>query len=335
MRVLITGFNRKQCGIRTKQNYKNVFDCYYDAISQRHDVVQRPVTPGEDLSHYDVAIVGVHAPDSLGSMPHKYGAMWAAHQLPHLVGFHDWRVKTAGEGYFESKVWNYALACQNKKYEQIFETAARYSRQIEEVREQWCNRDFGTVLLPMYNWADETGFPHPAQRVLKWDPSAMFPTWWDEARGPRERRWVLATLSDQRQWVEDQGLTWDVKAWQKPKDSGWGVHVDFIAESELVPDWYCTSWGILMPYYGGKEMPVGWWRSRPVQSAAARSVLLADPRELGDIGEPFTYSARHIEELSDRGLRDLAEAQSNHFFMNVYRKSEAIDQLCVHLESVV
>jgi hypothetical protein len=103
MKILITGFNKNQCTRKfyLRQNLKvvpshySLFNCLVD---MGHEVEQRQVTLGEDLSGYDEVIVFIAGPRQLVATT-VYEGLWAISQHPKcILAFDDWQVPDLFKG---------------------------------------------------------------------------------------------------------------------------------------------------------------------------------------------------------------------------------------------
>src|SRR4051812_8851082 len=66
MRVLMTGMSPPQCGRPTQTGYEHVSDLWAKALrAGGAEVHHRRVDPNEDLTEYDVALIGLVPPNSI------------------------------------------------------------------------------------------------------------------------------------------------------------------------------------------------------------------------------------------------------------------------------
>lgn len=316
MRVLLTGFTIRQCGEDQNVNqYATIFRMLPAALRLAgHEVDQRSVTPGEDLrGRYDVALIGVHPMASMASS-RKFGACWAAVQLPHVVMLQDWKVKLTVD-HLKTQNYMWKSSHLQGKMLQSFELAAPYATVMDRVRARW-SRVIDSVILPMYGWADPGQFTRLAPHVTRpeaWDVSPWLPEFGRPVdMSDKHDSWVLASLSNQDRWLAslDPQPRWPVvKIFKPEEDNKVQIRDAFVEEATLVREVYSERAGVMMPCYGS-ECLVGWWRSRPQFAAQAGSVLYADESDVSQFGQGYWQPLRAIEEMRTDELVDLASHQA-------------------------
>jgi SAM-dependent methyltransferase len=329
LRVLVTGLSPMQCNRGNRLKYSSVIDLYVACLRWAgHEVDHREWTPGEDLSVYDVAIVGQIPWNSINAR-HVY-------TVCDVIG----RARASGTGLvFAIDDWQFRQIHQsvrslNKNSDRLFTSVkGRTNREwaegegrpmVDAVLNAMATRPWPTTLVPAFEWGDHQLLKPdgiPSSKIVYMDPT-VFQQYACDRATPDERvsRWVLGTLSNQLPWVEKLGIEWPVeyfgtapsKAKQRLKE---GDLVQVIAQS----------WGNLCPPYphsGG-----GWWRCRYVYSAKARSIMLADPKEVKALGDPYLQPAHVIENMSTEQLTELAEAQADALRVHSWSADRLADEL--------
>jgi hypothetical protein len=323
MRVLLTGMTRRQVGPPTEKEplYFAIFRGVHAAlVAGGHAVDWRPTIPGEDLTgRYDVAVIGAHSMGSLTCSKFKYGALWAAHQLPHVVAFEDWRVRTVVTHMRDAS----AYVWRNQHFDEglmaSYHLAARRSREIQQVCDLW-KTVVPRMMLPAMPWSE----PDMMDRfhrgdVSRWDINPFYYPVPTRAQAERVRTWLMVSLSPQEDWMERVGthLSWPVEVIAPPRNqkttggvrtrgqrpSEWG----FVPEDRLYREGYCVARGVFLPYYG-RECPRGWWRNRWWLAAHSGAVLSVDPGEAVP-DSSFTLPPKDVERMSDAELDDVAQTQ--------------------------
>ena len=103
MKILITGFNKNQCTrkfylrqqLKVVPSHYSLFNCLVD---MGHEVEQRQVELGEDLSGYDEVIVFIAGPRQLVATT-VYEGLYAISQHPYcILAFDDWQVPDLFKG---------------------------------------------------------------------------------------------------------------------------------------------------------------------------------------------------------------------------------------------
>lgn len=310
MRILLTGCTNIQALKRRRQRYTYVllYDMLHDCLTEAgHEVDWRPVVPGEDLKgRYDVALVGVAALNGFLTMTHKWGALWAASQLPHAVVFDDWQVKgICGSIRIQSTLWAMGVvdAAMHAK-------AMPHRAEIERVRAEWAS-SMRHVIAPLFNWGDRAIFHenHRMENLWTWDPSPHIP--FPDLRHDgyerfdhKERRWACAALANKDAWLARYDFKWPVERRFK------GGLPRLKTETEIVLDCYAPAWGVLSPAVPGLDGS-GWWRARFNFAAHVGSVLWGEAAELAPLSPAYWYPLERLEGLSDEGLRDVALQQAS------------------------
>jgi len=96
MKILVTGMNKNQCTenfylqqqLQVIPSHPSLLACLRD---MGHEVEQRPVLVGEDLSSYDRVIVYLHNPTAFSG--YVYGALWAITSHYNVVtAYDDWQI---------------------------------------------------------------------------------------------------------------------------------------------------------------------------------------------------------------------------------------------------
>jgi hypothetical protein len=341
MKVLVTGFTRRQCGLPQRKHYRTVFQCMTAALDSLDEIewVQKAVYPGEDLSEFDCALIGQHDLGSMASAPHKFGALYAALQLPHVFVMEDWKMRGALLSWdSQPKLFNYSLFSGSKKGIEVFDAAAKFSKEMDAMRMKYAKR-FPVTILPAFEWAEVDAFPRETEGLFTWDPSPFFYLIGDDSQ-EKERRWVNVAQSSQQEWQRKQGpYTWEVYDYlQKPegtsKKGGGGPRSPWMDEPDLVAEYYNKSWGILMPHYGTTAMMRGWWRSRPNLSEQCGCVIVSDENELAwALGDAYRVNVQQVEAMSDDELEDVARKQQLALLSRQLTQAESAQGLLAALKA--
>jgi hypothetical protein len=314
MRVLATGVTKQQCGGGTSVDYEPVAALLVKALrAAGHGVDHRVVGAAERLDGYDAVLVGLVPFFSIASH-HLYPALhvlsearrtgrpivlyvddWGFSQLIANLGTHLRQPHQLTKEFFKGRL--------NRDW------ALSHEAELMEVV-RWLGEDpWPPLLVPTFRWGnhEKLGNLLPnAHDVTYVDPS-RFARSYDvvaTAVEERDRQWVLGTVSNQLEWVESLNLAWPLnhlgtRTSRAPRK---------MPERDLV-QLYADSWGVLSPPYR-KILGTGWWRNRFVYAARTRSVLLCDPGEAAQLGEPYLLTPDVVEKQPTTALRDLAHAQA-------------------------
>jgi len=326
MRILLTGCTGIQ--VRAKRRRKNTFVTLYLVLGPAleelgHEVDWRPVKCGEPLKgKYDLAIVGVAAMHGFVTMNHKWGALWAASQLPHVVAFDDWQVEGVCGTIRDHSLWNLGVVDYV-----AYQNAYKYRDVIEGQRAQWA-AGMRHVLAPLFNWGDRGEFHalHPIGELHGWDPSPLVEMPPLKAAA-KERRWVCAALASKEAWLKKLPLSW-------PVERRFNGALPRLTEEQLVGESYASAWGVLSPAYRAID-GAGWWRARFGFAAHAGSVLWGDPKEMAPLGGPYAVPLEVVEGMSDASLARLALEQRDLLESWQYPRAKALAELDAALSRVV
>jgi hypothetical protein len=295
--------------------YEVVSDVFARALRDGgHDVEHREYQPGEDLTQYNVVFLGLVPFFSVAGQYVLPAMLCLASAekagVPVVAYVDDWR--------FWQSFNN--LRSIRKNPQQLVKPFFDNRALVREARDDLApftaiidrlmDQPWPVTVAPAYRWGDHARLKAMLQSspdVVLTDPTPYLTKYPQPAQLPvKTRAWVLATASDQRPWLEKHDINWPVhhfggRASKAPRQ---------LTEAEVVEEYY-RHWGVLSPSYGYKVTSTGWWRSRFVFAARAGAILVCDPAEAADLGEPYQAVTGLVEELTDRELSRLAEAQQD------------------------
>jgi len=324
MNILFTGCTSKQ----TKDDARGKLDRIDDSTiivnslrKQGHNVDRRVVTFGEDLSKYDLAIVGLGALGSLNYAGTQFGSIWAVHASERVLCFHeDWKIHSTIDSY---KSIESALDVIKLKDRQFSDNTPVYKElshssftndldaNLEVVVNTYkkiVNGDYA-CLVPNFDWGNKTLIhdilnttdvyhvdltPYVIEHYRIGQSNSLFDL-------PTEKKdaYMLASLGDHRPWVRKQKLNWDVSYYGSNK-----AFKTLATETDVFE--MCKEYkGILCPKY--VHAGSGWFRMRWVYAALADSVVLADDADHEALGVP----KRSIEAMSDKEYKAYQKEQSD------------------------
>jgi len=333
MKVLLTGMVTRQVKdpLTLSNRYMSFFHCLRAALDYGgHEVDWRGVEIGDDLSGYDVAIIGLHGLGAMATLRWKWGALWAAHKLPHIPMLQDWRVRQILSELQQpaDRLWRCSFINNDADWKRWKQASKEPG--ISKVHEHWSGNKLHMVMAPVMRWGepDDVLKLHPGiGRVEGWDPSPFY--WNIEKNAPNEeklRQWTCVSLTNQDDWIDTKEISWPVsKAWKKPGRAK--LAADSFIDEEQLAALMGRSWGCLLPGYGGK-MPVrGWWRARYLLAPRCGNVLAGDTPEFTGLPGCFQNSIRRIEWMKDHELRNLAEEQQRAIWATLLSQEECAGHL--------
>ena len=331
MKILVTGMNPADTNTLVRGSRVPIFQAFVEAmkfLQERGESLDwRRVMVGEKIpSDTDAVIVSSMLPRSMNCR-YALGAMWtigeALHkEIPLVIYLTDWAffkasyefasIARAGSDYFSKKIGGVL------QYPEDPAMIERYSENLLWVCHAYGKRNSklwrnAQVLVPKYaHWGNpriiqrELPGAHPINgidptplllRYLNDDPRVATPPL-DIAR--RHKHWILPTLSKDETWELRQNLTWPIDRFGPKK-------LPVLEDEREVQLAYRRRVGALCPPY--PTVGSGWWRSRWIHSALARSVLLADPQDGNLLGPAYSFSGSSYEAMSTDSLRDAADGQ--------------------------
>lgn len=346
LRILMTGFTTRMFN---SANLKDKYMTSEPKLAQLlrelgHDVDHRKVTPGEDLSRYDVAVLGIHKIQSLGSTGAD-GTAWAFASIKRRILFcADWAIEETGFDLQNAlDNWERVLGYRLKNHGTTADSGVHIKTMLQSIMTERL-----PLLATFFPWGDHDLIVNrvnsrtqkknfPATKIFAWDPSPLYNEELRVRHGiladyqppkDRKRQWVYAALQDEGdKWAErSYYFKWPV-IWHRNKKT----NNTRIPESDLLNE-YAASWGILAPPY--KADGSGWQRVRFNHAAALRMVMMCDGRDSRFMGEPYRLFAPDVEKMSDDQLRDLAEQQRTWFYANIGTKQDALDNVNRAIEVV-
>lgn len=327
MKILLTGFTQRMINSR-RLIYDYLTSVYLlrAALEQLgHTVEHRVVTWGEDLTGYDLALVGVGPPRSFTAR-HVPGAAWAHQELPTIFYADDWSVVNLGSSVNTTmRNWNSYLKFLAGLGQPDLSVAA--TQGVQHLLTALVTDRDAILLAPMFPWGNhqllrEGNF---APKLAAWDPTplVMLPPAARSAAAvsgeAKQRRWINATLQKHDDWVKTLQLSWPVETLGNRR-----AGQVYLSETHVI-QLYRESWGVLCPRYA--RAGSGWWRVRYHWAALTGAVLLADRADTGWMNTPHQVSGRHVESLAMGELASLAKAQHDWFFSATASRDATLTKL--------
>lgn len=337
MKILFTGCSAKQVddNAMDRAHIDRIDDSSIIINSLRksgHEVTRKHVKWGEDLSEYDVAIVGLGPLGSFNFARTQFGAVWTVHNHRNIICFHeDWKIKETIYSYRNVKDVSDVLKFKSRVdvnnspiYRELSypEFDADLDNNLNIVFNTYKDIVSGKYpcLVPGFDWGDKS-ILHDylnTTNVYNVDLTPYVIEHYDinQTRSlfdiPVERKdeHMLASLGDHQGWVRKQKLNWPV--------SYYGSNKKFISlNSETDVFNKCKEYkGILCPkyYHAGS----GWFRMRWIYAALAGSVIIGDDADHEALGVP----KRNIEDMNDKEYNQYQLEQSNAIKNNMWSISD-------------
>jgi hypothetical protein len=326
MKILLTGFTTRMVNSQNLRN--NYLTCEPSMIEilngLGHTVDHRKVTPGEDLSQYDVSILGICGIQSRVAA-HANGTAWAFETANRRLLFcGDWSIEKAGLD-FQNALgrWEKYGVFAQESFQYTSEDVRRIKDMITAILTQRL-----PLLATFFPWGNHqtvvsntnrlTGKRNlPMTDLCAWDPSPFLPMPAIGAASERERRWIYPTLQDHDEWIksEKKWLKWPIVQREKKNK---------ILESELLKE-YASSWGILTPPY--KTAGSGWWRARFNHAAHVGAIIACDSRDGDAMCKAYSYKPMQIEAMAPDQLSNVAQQQREWFNAHIATRDKTISDV--------
>ena len=331
MKILVTGFNALAIGTaRSPLNIATSARILPKVLRELgHDVTQKAIVPGEDVSMYDKVFVYVFGPNSL-SARYWYGAAYTIIKRPDaIVSIDDWQTKDSVSGFktFSNghwRIWKKLSQAGNPVGKVYWDEAQPYKKEIEDLVDHFAHKEWPhKLLIPAYDGGNYEELGMKAKEITNCDPSAYTDTY---LKSPdkqedllssfapndsiKENEWVCASLVSKQGWLQKQRFTWKVKTFGNIKEGQ-----RRIKEHEMFQE-YRKVWGIISPPHYHTAKGSGWWRVRYKMALDAKCIVHAHPEESKILG--INSNLEKIERSSKEELlnisREHMDALKNKFW---------------------
>lgn len=327
MRILVTGMTNQQAGEGTQLKYEPVADLFVKALRhQGHKVAHTALTAGDDigLEMFEAIFVGIVPPLSIASK-YLYQALHAIayaekNGVPLVLYLDDWAFPTLITKLGTCSRGPHHLVKPFFARRPDHAWAVDHLSALAAVIDRLLEKEWPPTIIPAFTWGDHDVLAKrlpQARSTYFVDPSSFAREYEVTYPEIRDHRWVLGTVSDQREWLEKLELSWPVRYIGSRSSKA----PERLSEAQLVQV-YAENRGVLSPPYH-RILGTGWWRNRLVYAARTRSILLGDFRDYVDLGDAYAHMPRFIETLSDAALDELANYQREELFKRQASADEA------------
>lgn len=336
--ALVTGMTPTQCGSsRTALRIATAAAAIARALEAAGFMVYHGVVdPGDDLSCYDVVMVGLSKPNAIAC-----GNMWsgleAIRQRPDATFYvDDWQVDDIIAGfrcYARDHQRITRLERRGLEQARALKIVADLAAVVDSMADGWTNR----TVVPIHGGPNGVGdlsllgLP-PRCDVLPWDPSTLiYP--YPVPPVAKERRWLFASLLQKpEELARYQAGGWPVAAFGNAARGRGGVGrsdrdaQNRIPEPELAVE-YARSWGVVSPAH--RVSGSGWWRVRYQIAASVRSIVSGPMSEARLLGPAYILAAnpQTVMEMTDATLERVAQAQRENLEAITTPRSAAVESL--------
>jgi hypothetical protein len=334
MKILFTGCTSKQTDDLAWQRakVKRIDDSSIICDSLRkqgYQVDRKEIKPGDDLSKYDLTIVGLAPIGSPNSNRYIIGALYSIYNSKKVLLFYeDWQIKEVIRKFklmltnnrFEDRVknkWSNGDYFYNNVDSEFFDF-----NKTKETMSNIINGKYDS-LIPAFDWGDKNIVRKiiKSKNIYNLDLTPYVLENWNINLKPepqqKERKYMLASLVDHSSWVKKKQFSWKTVYYgaKSIKDS---IKLD--TETDVYNE--CGKyWGILCPEY--PHSGSGWFRIRYIYAALQKSIIITSLNDLKALG----LSYKHIENLSEEELLEYALQQRKAIFSYSWNKEKFDNRL--------
>jgi len=333
MKILVTGFNALTIGTaRSPLNIATSARILPGVLKELgHEVTQKAIIPGEDVSQYDKVIVYVFGPNSL-SARYWYGAAYTIIKRPDaIISIDDHQTKetVSGFGTFSRghwRIWKKLSQAGNPVGKMYWDEAQPFKKEIEDLVDTFAFEEWPfKLLIPAYDGGNYEALGIKAKEITNWDPSPYTNSYLNDPKGKdlfteqpvvkKEKAWMMASLLNKMNWLKKQTFTWPIKTFGNIKEGQ-----TRLKEHELYQE-YRKNWGILSPPHSHTLNGSGWYRARYNMAFDAGSILLGHENEIEVLGVGYRdLNINEIENKSEEELKNIVSYQRESFINNTWNK---------------
>ena len=330
MNIYATGMNPVDSNALKRKPRVALFQAFVEMMNrldeQDNHLLWRATKVGDELPpDTDVVIVSSMLPRSL-NCPYALGVIWTISEalrrdIPLVLYLTDWAfakasnefksIAKAGEEYFFKEIggkpqYNEDPAKLRKAASDLLDVCRQYGDPNSLLWER------AQVLVPRYTNLGDIKIVEnlllTKKKVLTFDPTPIFVDYLNmdpisysiPSIEHREKRWILPSLLKDDTWVEKQHLKWPVERFG-PK----GFEV-LPTEWDIQQEYVRSIGAICPPYYHEGS---GWWRSRWIHAARARTILLCGSKDARMVGPAYAFAGTDYEAMTTRQLLHVANNQ--------------------------
>lgn len=340
MRVLAAGVTRLECGYKPQLKYLSNAELLVEALQRGgHEVEFRDPVIGEPLDGFDVALIGM-APFLSTTSDRLFLALdvieRAAREGCRLAMYvDDWNfTRLTSQLQTVVKYDGKHLVRPFFASRKAFEWGCERRELMTAVCRGLHEKTWPVTVIPAFTWGNHEKLVEKLDvaSVEFVDPSAVAELRYQPLHADpseRTRQWVLGVLQNERTWLEKQGTTWPVNYLGGRASKADGK----LPERELI-QLYAESWGVLSPPHT-RVVDTGWWRYRFIGASVAGAVMVADKREVADLGEPYQLTVAEVEAASQGRLEAMAADQRAALLARQPSLEDVVNQMTRAVEAAV
>ena len=327
-KILFTGCTAKQTDDNAwkRARVKRIDDSSIICNSLRkqgYKVDRRKVQYGDDLSEYDLSIVGIGSFGSNNYSGDILNAMYAIYKAKNVIIFHeDWKIdgtmksidKMLDDEILDktiSKRWSNGKPFYGGADHPCFDKNI-----VKEVIRKISNGEYENALIPAFDWGDKQKVRDilRVKNIFNVDLTPyvlenwLIPSYVEPVI--KQRKHMLASLVDHRPWVKRNKFKWEVDYFGAKR-----IETSELLKTELDVFNKCNHyWSILCPEY--PHSGSGWFRIRYIYAAISKSILISSNNDFKALNlEPIDF-----ENSKDTELALFAKKQSENILSYMWNK---------------
>jgi len=317
MNILYTGCTAKQTddNAHKRARVKRIDDSSIICNSLRKqgfNVERRKVRHGDDLSKYDLSIVGIGAFGSNNYSGDILNALYAINKSKRVLILHeDWKIHHTMNSFskmLDDEILQKTLSKRWSSGQSFYGGVDDEKFDKEVIREEIKNINNGKYdsLIPAFDWGDKTIVRNivKSNKIYNIDHTPyVLENWQIPEVAPivkKHKKHMLASLVDHRSWVRKQKLNWQVDYFGAKS-----IKESQPLTSELAVFNKCNEYiSILCPEY--PHSGSGWFRSRYIYSAISKSILFCSHNDSKALG----LEHKNVEQMDFIEIGKYANTQS-------------------------
>lgn len=327
MKILFTGCTAKQTDdsayLRARVKRIDDSSIICNSLRKQGNIVDRKkVKWDEDLSEYDLAIVGLGSFGSNNYSGEILNALHAINKVKNILIFYeDWKIHFTYNSFakmLEDDNFNKTISKKWSNGENFYGGVDNeyFDKNIAlEVIKNIVDGKYDS-LIPAFDWGNKQIVRDiiKSKNIYNLDLTPYVLEDWNiptvvETK-EKLKKHMLASLVDHRPWVKKNKLKWEVDYFgTKSIDD-----CPMLASETEVFEKCGEYWGILCPEY--IHSGSGWFRIRYIYAAIHKSIIVTSKNDLKALNLP-NYK---VEELSDLYLNEYANEQSSKILSYMWDK---------------
>lgn len=317
MKILLTGTTYGQSTGFKKYSIMTGIVCLTKALKEMgHEVDYKVVRADTNLDEYDKVFVALYTASSLASSGYL-NCMRVLVERPDAITLaDDFNTKPIFKEYkaFNENPEKLFRPFTEKLFTDYDVIYNNYKNKILDKMANFNHKIMATIL----GKGDLSELGMPTDLVIPYDPTSYMQRY-EKQDVIKEKKWLLATLSNNDAWLAKQKFSWPVQVFSSKNK---------IPEPDLMY-YYNKCLGVISQKHAINK--TGWWRPRFIFAMDAGSILYCQPDEAACYGDAYKITKEQIEQGSELDHKNIIEAQAECLNSLIWTK----DRLHKEIENVI